>query len=148
MYIYILHVHQYAAYAPQTNTEHQTNTTLFSMHVKMNQHILRYTSSEFIDSFTWLQRFGTSNSQSSCCCSSDNSSKHSCNSTWIPRCNTLENFHSWKQNMGVCKNNGTPKSSILIWFSIINHPFWDTPIFGNTHMEVGKMIFLFNCSDF
>ena len=27
-----------------------------------------------------------------------------------------------------------PKSSILIGFSIINHPFWGTPIFGNTHM--------------
>ena len=26
---------------------------------------------------------------------------------------------------------GTPKSSILIGFSIIKHPFWDTPIFGN-----------------
>ena len=36
--------------------------------------------------------------------------------------------------MGVSKNNGTPKSSILIGFSIINHPFWGTPIFGNTHM--------------
>ena len=35
--------------------------------------------------------------------------------------------------MGVSKNNGTPKSSILIGFSIINHPFWGTPIFGNTH---------------
>ena len=33
--------------------------------------------------------------------------------------------------MGVSKNNGTPKSSILIGFSIINHPFWGTPIFGN-----------------
>ena len=30
--------------------------------------------------------------------------------------------------MGVSKNNGTPKSSILIGFSIINHPSWDTPI--------------------
>ena len=30
---------------------------------------------------------------------------------------------------------GTPKSSILIRFSIINHPFWGTPIFGNIHME-------------
>ena len=29
---------------------------------------------------------------------------------------------------------GTPKSSILIGFSIINHPFWGTPIFGNTHV--------------
>ncbi len=36
--------------------------------------------------------------------------------------------------MGVSKNNGTPKSSILIGFSIINHPFWGTPIFGNTHI--------------
>ena len=26
--------------------------------------------------------------------------------------------------MGVSENSGTPKSSILIWFSIINHPFW------------------------
>ena len=36
--------------------------------------------------------------------------------------------------MGVSKNRGTPKSSILIGFSIINHPFWCTPIFGNTHI--------------
>ena len=37
--------------------------------------------------------------------------------------------------MGVSKNRGgPPKSSILIGFSIINHPFWDTPIFGNTHI--------------
>ena len=28
-----------------------------------------------------------------------------------------------KHEMGVSKNNGTPKSSILIGFSIINHPF-------------------------
>ena len=37
--------------------------------------------------------------------------------------------------MGVSKNNGTPKSSILIGFSTINHPFWGTPIFGNTHIH-------------
>ena len=36
--------------------------------------------------------------------------------------------------MGVSKNRGTPKSSIFIGFSIINHPFWGTPIFGNTHI--------------
>ena len=36
--------------------------------------------------------------------------------------------------MGVSKNNGTPKSSILIGFSLINHPFWGIPIFGNTHI--------------
>ena len=44
--------------------------------------------------------------------------------------------------MGVSKNNGTPKSSILIGFSIINHPFWDSylhPCFGrffvNYHLQ-------------
>ena len=36
--------------------------------------------------------------------------------------------------MGVAENGGTPKSSILIGISIINHPFWGTPIFGNTHI--------------
>ena len=36
--------------------------------------------------------------------------------------------------MGVSENSGTPKSSILIRFSIVNHPFWGTPIFGNTHI--------------
>ena len=38
-------------------------------------------------------------------------------------------------DIGVSKNRGTPKSSILIGFSLINHPFWGTPVFGNTHME-------------
>ena len=37
--------------------------------------------------------------------------------------------------MGVSLNGGTPKSSVLIGFSIINHPFWGTPIFGNTEMS-------------
>ena len=32
-------------------------------------------------------------------------------------------------HMGVSENSGTPKSSTLIGFSIINHPFWGTPIF-------------------
>ena len=36
--------------------------------------------------------------------------------------------------MDVSENSGTPKSSILIEFSIINHPFWGTPIFGNTRI--------------
>ena len=39
-----------------------------------------------------------------------------------------------RKDMAVSKNRRTPKSSILIGFSIINHPFWGTPIFGNTHM--------------
>ena len=42
--------------------------------------------------------------------------------------------------MGVSKNRGTPKSSILIGFSIINHPFWGTIIFGNTHMQVRQVL--------
>ena len=46
-------------------------------------------------------------------------------------------------NVGVSKNNGTPKSSILIGFSIVNHPFWGTPIFGNTHVEVFMCLSLF-----
>ena len=29
---------------------------------------------------------------------------------------------------------GTPKSSILVRFCLINHPFWGTPILGNPHM--------------
>ena len=43
-------------------------------------------------------------------------------------------FRVRKLHMGVSKNNGTLKSSILIGFSVINHPFWGTPIFGNTHI--------------
>ena len=39
-----------------------------------------------------------------------------------------------RNHMDISKNRGTPKSSILIGFSIINHPFWGTPIFGNNHM--------------
>ena len=38
--------------------------------------------------------------------------------------------------MEVSENRGTPKSSILIGFSIVNHSFWGTPIFGNTHVHV------------
>ena len=33
--------------------------------------------------------------------------------------------------MDVSENSGTPKSSSLIGFSTINHPFWGTIIFGN-----------------
>ena len=39
-------------------------------------------------------------------------------------------------HIGVSKNRCSPKSSILIRFSLINHPFGGTPIFGNIHMEV------------
>ena len=32
-------------------------------------------------------------------------------------------------HIDVSENSGTPKPSILVGFSIINHPFWGTPIF-------------------
>ena len=41
--------------------------------------------------------------------------------------------------MDVSENSGTPKSSILIGLSIINHPFWGTAIFGNTHIYIYMM---------
>ena len=45
-------------------------------------------------------------------------------------------------HLGVSENNGTPKSSILIGFSITNHPFWGTvPIFGTTHFEFDPKCF-------
>ena len=42
-----------------------------------------------------------------------------------------------EKHVGVSKNSGTPKSSILIGFSLINHPFWGkTPYFWfNTHVS-------------
>ena len=42
---------------------------------------------------------------------------------------------SLRIHLGVSENSGTPKSPILIGFSIVNHPFWGTPIFGNTHFR-------------
>ena len=42
-------------------------------------------------------------------------------------------YHYW-YTYGCFRNRGTPKSSILIGFSLINLPFWGTPIFGNTHI--------------
>ena len=42
----------------------------------------------------------------------------------------------FRGDLGVSENSGTPKSSILMGFSIINinHPFWGTSFFGNTHL--------------
>ncbi len=55
-----------------------------------------------------------------------------------PRCLETFLFHF---HMRVSKNRGTPKSSILIGVSLINHPFWGTPIFGNTHvLSVQKVL--------
>jgi len=38
------------------------------------------------------------------------------------------NIHAIQSHLGFSKNNGIPKSSILIGFSIVNHPLWGTPI--------------------
>ena len=46
-------------------------------------------------------------------------------------------------HMGVSKNRGTPKSSVLIGFSIINHPFWGTPIFGGPPISNGRVLFVY-----
>ena len=39
--------------------------------------------------------------------------------------------------VAVSENRGTPKSSILIGFSIINHQFWGIPILGPPHINAG-----------
>ena len=48
-----------------------------------------------------------------------------------------ENFHqeTRETHMGVSINRGTPKSSILVGFSLVNHPLWGTPIYGNPHIQ-------------
>ncbi len=46
----------------------------------------------------------------------------------------LQTPHKVLGRLRICylnNGNGTPKSSILIGCSIINHPFWGTHIFGN-----------------
>ena len=57
----------------------------------------------------------------------------------VERWNSEVPAKSWElqvsAQMDVSKKSGTPKSSILIGFSIINHPFRGTPIFGNTQIN-------------
>ena len=44
-------------------------------------------------------------------------------------------------DMDVSENSGfSPKSSILIGLSIINHPFWGTIILGNMHILGRRML--------
>ena len=59
-------------------------------------------------------------------------------------CKVMSGWQCWmvKKHMGVSENRGTPKSSILIGFSIINHPFWSTLIFGNTHIFEDSFLLL------
>ena len=71
---------------------------------------------------------------------------------WVVSC--CDTWSSWQKSeslpyspgnyMGVSKNRGgAPKSWTLIGFSIINHPFWGTPIFGNTHISISLLNFSF-----
>ena len=46
-------------------------------------------------------------------------------------------LHSY---LDVSENSGIPKSSILIGFSIINHPFWGTSIFGNPLIAISMLV--------
>ena len=50
--------------------------------------------------------------------------------------------------MDVSEKSGTPKSSILKGFSIINHLFWGTSIFGNTHILRVKVFLFFHLYNF
>ena len=56
----------------------------------------------------------------------------------------LSTSSTWRRC--VSENRGTPKSSILIRFFIINHPFWGMPIFGNIMKNpcVGYMLYIDN----
>ena len=61
---------------------------------------------------------------------------------WVPQADdsAQRKARKWMElknweHVGVSLNDGTPKSSILIGSSIINHPFWGIPIFGNTHVN-------------
>jgi len=55
------------------------------------------------------------------------------NTRKVPRPVQLDGGVSTKNlYMDVSENNGTPKSSILIGFSIINHPFWGVSLFLET----------------
>ena len=52
---------------------------------------------------------------------------------WSENHQVTKRVFGQKKQKAVSENSGTPKSSILIGFSVINHPFWGTPMFGNTH---------------
>ena len=79
---------------------------------------------------------------SSMMCHTSTAKKHGKNQVEVaePRRNELQTTQLQfvalpvENHVGVSKNRDTPKSSILIGFSIINHPFWGTPIFGNIHV--------------
>ena len=70
------------------------------------------------------------------CCSTFSRRRCSASRTWGFR---VGFFGVGFSHMGVSENSGTPKSSILIGFSIINHPFWSTPNFWKHPYGTGEM---------
>ena len=54
---------------------------------------------------------------------------------WINEKSTPKSHLKYCLHMGVSKNRGNPQIIHFNDFSIINHPFWGTPIFGNTHIS-------------
>ncbi len=48
-------------------------------------------------------------------------------------CHSCPHIYCW---YGCFQKQWYPKSSILIGFSIINHPFWGTTLFRNIHMTI------------
>ena len=61
---------------------------------------------------------------------------------------SIQHVYNWffftplQVDMGVSKNRGTPKSSILIGFSIINHPFWVRYLVQKHPMLLDHALFL------
>ena len=53
---------------------------------------------------------------------------------WSPRKGPIMSPKKKNLYMGVSENSGFPQIIRLKGFSIMGHPFWDTPIFGNTHV--------------
>ena len=62
--------------------------------------------------------------------------------------NTICSYNHHLLQMDVSKTSGTPKTSILIGFSIINHPFWGTTILGNIQIyPLGFLLIIYSiCS--
>ena len=97
---------------------------------------------------TWKLRSRPKKNRSSCIAGSmSRIIRNQCHDSWI----ITEMFNieiSWSQLLFVLdelqkcisKNRGTPKSSILTGFSIINHPFGGTTIFGNTQKNILKIL--------
>ena len=52
----------------------------------------------------------------------------------------LYSLYTGINQLGVSRNRAIPKSSILLGFSIINQPFWGSPIYGNPQLYMGLRI--------